>query len=35
MNKLQGQEERGHQDNVFSGQLEMTEELPVLQNKII
>lgn len=35
MKKLHGQEEKGHQDNVFSGQSEITEELPVLQNKII
>lgn len=36
MKELRGQEEKGHQDNVFSeGQSEITEELPVLQNKII
>lgn len=36
MKKLHGQEERGQQDNMFSeGQSEITEELPVLQNKIV
>lgn len=34
MKKLQGQEEGGHQDNVFSGQSEVTVELPAPQNKI-
>lgn len=35
MKKLQGLEEGGHQDNVFSGQTEVTVELPVPQNQII